>query len=345
MMEFTFEESPWELALNALRPGDSISAVRCLALLEDMSEEETDEALLALEERGIALDVSNLPTDSGSAETALRLRRERQLVEKGELLTGLEENDPLGLYLTELAGIPAAGDVNLLADAYVRGDESVVQMLVNLSLSLVVEHACGMTGRGVLLLDLIQEGSLGLWQGILNYTGGDFTAHVRWWIDQYLAKTVLMQARSSGIGQKMRQGMEDYRDMNQRLLSELGRNPTLEEIADAIHVTAEEAAVMQTMLAQARARQQVEQARVPKAETPDDSQAVENTAYFQTRQRILEMLSTLSQQEAKVLTLRFGLENGLPQTPQQAGEALGLTPDEVVQLEAAALQKLRQQEE
>ena len=345
MMEFTFEESPWELALNALHPGDKISAVRCLALLEAMSEDETEEALLALEERGIALDISDLPMDSGGGETALRLRFEQQLVEKGELLTGLEENDPLGLYLAELAGIPAAGDVNLLAMSYAEGDDSVVQMLVNLSLSLVIERACGMTGRGVLLLDLIQEGSLGLWQGILNYTGGDFTTHVCWWIDQYLAKAVLMQARLSGIGQKLRQGMEDYRDMDRRLLGELGRNPTLEEIAEAMHVTVEEAATVAAVLAQAKIRQQVEQARAPKEETPDDSQAVENTAYFQTRQRILELLSTLSEREAKVLTLRFGLEGGLPQTPQQAGEVLGLTPDEVVQLEATALQKLRQQGE
>ena len=108
-------------------------------------------------------------------------------------------------------------------------------------------------------------------------------------------------------------------------------------------MTVEEAATVAAMLTQARARQRVEQERAPREETPDDSQAVENTAYFQTRQRILELLSTLSEQEAEVLTLRFGLEGGLPRTPQQAGEAMGLTPDEVVQLEATALQKLRQQ--
>ena len=344
-MEFTFEETPWDLALNALHPGNKISAVRCLTLLEDMSEDDAQEALLSLEERGISLDISDLPKDNGSGEIALRLRQEQQWVEKGQLLEGAEENDPLGLYLAELAAIPAAGDITQLSQAYILGDTSVVQQMVNLSLSRVVERACNLTGRGVLLLDLIQEGSLGLWQGILNYTGGDFTTHICWWIDQYLAKAVLLQARSNGIGAKMRQGMEDYRDMDQRLLSELGRNPTLEEIAQAIHITPEEAAVFETMLSQARVRQQVEWSREPKAETPDDSQAVENTAYFQTRQRILEMLSTLTQQEAKLLTLRFGLEGDLPQTPQQTGQIMGMTADEVVSLEATALQKLRQQSE
>ena len=343
MMEFTFEESAWELALNALDQGEKISAVRCLALLEEMSEDEAEEALLSLEERGIALDISDLPKDSGSGETTVRLRQEQQWAEKGLLNPKMDENDPLGLYLAEIAGIPAAGDVELLAQRYLKGDESAVQQLVNLSLSRVVERACAMTGRGVLLLDLIQEGSLGLWQGVLNYTGGDFDAHAQWWIDQYLAKAVLLQACASGIGSKMRQGMEDFRDMDQRLLTELGRNPTLEEIAEAIHVTPEEAAAYEAVLNQAKARQQVEKARAPKEESPDHSQAVEDTAYFQTRQRILDMLSSLTEQEAKPLTLRFGLEGGLPMNPAQAGEVLGLTGDEVVALEATALSKLRNQ--
>lgn len=345
MIEVTFEQSPWEQMLDSLKAGDSLSAVRCLALLEDMSEEEAEDALLMLAQQGVGLDISDLPADGGNGEAALRLRQERELAETGNLLLGLAENDPLKLYLEELAGMPVAGDVQALALQYADGDDSVTQELVNLSLGQVVECACGLTGRGVLLLDLIQEGSLGLWQGILAYREGDFVAHAVWWIQQFLYKAVILQARSSGIGQKMRQGMEDYRDMDQRLLSELGRNPTVEEIAEAIHVSAEEAATYEAMLTQARNRQQVERFRQPKEETPDDEQAVENTAYFQTRQRILEMLSTLTEQEAKLLTLRFGLEGGLPQSPQQAGEAMGLTADEVVKIEAAALMKLRQQEQ
>lgn len=342
-MEFLFEQTPWDEAIESLQAGDKLSGIRALSLLEDMSEEEAEEALLTLEERGITLDISDLPKGSGDSEAALRLRLEQQLSAEGKLLEKLDENDPLRLYLEELAGIPAAGDVNLLAQQYVNGDDMVAQQLVNLSLGQVVESAYSMTGRGVLLLDLIQEGSLGLWQGVLNYANGDYTSYIQWWIDQYLAKAVLMQARSSGIGQKLGQGIEDYRDMDQKLLVELGRNPTIEEIADAIHVSAEEASIYADILTQARAKQQLEDAVAPKEQTPEDEQAVENTAYFQARQRILEMLSSLTQQEAKVLTLRFGLEGGLPQTPQQAGETLGLTADEVIKLEAEALLKLRKQ--
>lgn len=340
-MEFVFEQSPWELAVEALRPGDSISGAYALSLLEDMSEEQVQQALLLLEEKQIALDISDLPKFSGG-EAAVRLRLEQQLAEKERLLDGLEGNDPLRLYLAELADMPV-GDIDLLARQYISGDAGAARSLTDASLGLVVQRACAMTGRGVLLLDLIQEGSLGLWQGILGYTGGDFTGYIHWWIDQYLAKAVLVQACACQLGQRMRQGLEDYRDMDRQLLSQLGRNPTAEEIAEAIHVTAEEAAVYEAMLRQANAKQRVEQARAPKAATPEDNQDVESTAYFQTRQRIAEMLSALSEQEAKLLTLRFGLEGGLPLSPQQAGEQLGMTSEEAIQLETAALLKLRQQ--
>ena len=343
MMEFTFEKSPLAQLLDTLRPGDRVSGLECLKRIEDLSQEEAEEALLALEEQGVALNISDLPACGNDGEAAIRLKLEQKLAKTGNIISGLEENDPLRLYLEELSEIPAAGDENLLAEQYIAGNDGVAQQLVNLSLSRVVERACAMTGRGVLLLDLIQEGSLGLWQGILNYTGGDYETHICWWIDQYLAKAVLMQAHTGGIWQKMRQGMADYRDADQQLLSELGRNPTLEEIAEAIHVSVEEATTYAAMLTQARAKEQIEQLRQPKETTPDDEQAVENTAYFQTRQRIVEMLSTLTEQEAKLLTLRFGLEGDTPKTPEQTGALLGLTADEVINQEAAALLKLRQQ--
>lgn len=342
-MEFTFEISPWEQAVEALQPGDSMNALDCLPLLEEMSETEAEEALLALEEQGIRLDISDLPEDTGSGETALRLRLEKQLAKDRTQLKALEETDPLRVYLTELAQTPVSGDADILARQFADGDDSTAEKLASLHLSLVVDRAYAHTGYGVLLLDLIQEGSLGLWQGILCYTDGDFTAHVKWWIDQYLAKAVFLQARSGGIGEKLRQGMADYRDMDQQLLAELGRNPTVEEIAEAIHTTPQQAMVYGNLLMQAKAKQQVEKSMEQPEETPDDEQAVENTAYFQIRQRITEMLSTLEKQEADMLTLRFGLDGKPPRTPQQAGQALGLTEAEIMEMETAALAKLRQE--
>ena len=345
MIDVVFEQDPWEQALDALTPGTALPATRALLLLEEMSDAEAEDALLLLEEKGIGLDIIGLPADSGGGEAAQRLRREQQLVKKGNLLDNLDENDPLGLYLREIAQIPATGDAQLLAARYAAGDEDALQPLTNLYLGLVVEKAAAMTGRGVLLLDLIQEGSLGLWQGALRYTDGDFDAHIRWWIDQYLAKAVLMQARSGGLGEKLRTAMEDYRDMDRELLGQLGRNPTVEEIAEAIHITPEEAMAVASMLEQVELRRQVDASRAPKEPTPEDDQAVENTALFQSRQRVMEMLSTLTEQETKCLVLRFGLEGGMPKTPQQTAEILGITAQEVMTIETDALQKLRGQEQ
>ena len=340
-MEVTFEPSPWELAVMALKPGDMLFASRCIALLQGLSEEEAEDALLALEEKCVALNITDLPCDIASGEAAVRLKWERKAVESGDLLSQLEESDPLRLYLEEIQDTPEL-DWKSLVRQYVNGDDEAAQGLVQVCLPLVVKRACTATGRGVLLMDLIQEGNLGLWQGILNYTQGDFEEHVLWWIDQYICKAIIMQARSGEIGQKFLQGMADFRDADQKLLAELGRNPTLEEIAETIHCTPGEAMAYGAMLDQARLRRQVDDLQRPKEETPDDEQSVENTAFFQMRQRIQEMLSELSQQEAKLLTLRFGLEGGTPMDAAQVGQAMNLTAEEVTNIEAAALQKLRQ---
>ena len=177
---FTFEETPWEQALEHC--DGAMTAGHFLALTEGESEDSWEDAFLALAERNILLDLTDLPKSAGIGEAALRLRQEEQLAASGDLLAGLEENDPLRLYLEELAGIPAFGDTEILAAKAAEGSESAREQLVNLSLCRVVELAKEYVGRGVLLLDLIQEGSMGLWQGILNYTGGDFEDHRDWWI-------------------------------------------------------------------------------------------------------------------------------------------------------------------
>ncbi len=343
MMEFTFESSPWEQALENLQAGDEMNMLNLMSLLEEEDEEIVLEALDALAQKGVALSIRDLPNLPVGGNMALRLREEAQLVESGKLLTGLPENDPLRLYLEELAATPAAGDVEMLAQQYLEGDEDAAQKLVTLSLSRVVELASELAGKNVLLLDLIQEGSMGLWQSILCYTGGAFEAHRDWWIRQALYRAIFLQARSGDLGQKLRMGLEDYRDMDQKLLAELGRNPTLEEIAEAMHVTAEEAAVYRDMLNMAKVRRQVDEAMEEKEPEPEDEQAVEDTAYFQMRQRITELLSTLNEADAKLLSLRFGLEGGMPMSPEDAGRKLGMTAQEVVKREANALAKLRQQ--
>ena len=337
-LEFAFDISPWEGYRRGLQMGDVVSAARVLALVE--GEQELEEALQDLETGAMVLDISDLPRPGGIGEAAVRLRREQELVSNGLRPEDLEETDPLRLYLEEVAQTPAFGDEVQLAQRSGQGDARAQQALTNLGLSRVIQLAQEHVGYGVLLLDLIQEGSLGLWQAVCSYHGGDYAAHRDRWIRFYLARAVTMQAGANGVGQKMRRALEDYRQVDSRLLSDLGRNPTLEEIALELHMNVEEAATVRQMLAEA---QQLARAQSPQEDEPEEQeQAVEDTALFQMRQRIGDLLSGLSEADAKLLSLRFGLEGGKPLTPEEVGAKLGLTASQVLEKEAAALAQLRQ---
>lgn len=341
-LDFSFEPSPWEATVDTLQPGSKLSAARFLALMETETDEDLEDALAALDQRDILLDISDLPKPEVTGDTGLRLRREAQLVAEGKLPEGLDENDPLRLYLEEIAQIMTSGDAKALAQQLLSGDKSSVPMLTNLMLSRVLDKAYAMTNRGVLLMDLIQDGSLGLWQAILCYNGGDILAHCERFIERAVAKTVTLQARASGIGQKLCQAMEDFRSADQLLLTRLGRNPTLEEIAAELGMSLEEASAVAETLEAARL---MERAKIPEKQAKmqeEDDQAVEDTAYFQMRQRIAELLSGLDERDVQLVTLRYGLEGGLPFSPEDTGRKLGMTPEEVVARESEILMKLRE---
>ena len=346
---FTFDDTPWERYVCQLEDNDTVGAAHLLALLEGESEDTVEEAFQTLADLTVKLDLADIPRPSVSGETGVRLRREADLVKAGNLLECLEDTDPLRLFLEEIASIPVCGDICLIASDLAKANrngednEQLRLKLVNLSLSRVVQLAQEYTGWGVLLLDLIQEGSMGLWQATECFggCGTDFESVRDWWIRFYLNMAVIMQARASGVGQKMRAAMEDYRAVDERLLTELGRNATIEEIAEELHMSAEETLILKNMLDNARMMNQAKAAAEPEEETEDDVRHVEDTALFQMRQRIMDLLSGLRVADAKLLTLRFGLEGGMPLSPEETGRRLGLTPEEVVAREAAALARLR----
>lgn len=339
-IEFAFENSPWDSFRLTRQMGDVIEAADLLTMLEDQSDQALEDALQDMEEGCMVLSITSLPKATAVGEAALRLRREIQLVKNGLHMEDLETGDPLRLYLEEVAATPAIGDEAVLAERCARGEEQAMLQLTNLGLGRVVQLAGEYTGYGVLLLDLIQEGSLGLWQAIRCYRSGDYAAHRDRWVRFYLARAVTLQARQSGVGQKLRTALEDYRAVDERLLSELGRNPTLDEISEALHMSPEETAAVKKMLDNAKLLQRAK-APEPEEIPEEEDQAVENTALFQMRQRILDLLSGLDKLDAQLLTLRFGLEGGRPLNPEETGRKLGLTPEEVVSREAAALAKLR----
>ena len=340
-LEFVFETAPWEQAIGEIPQGGQLDGVQFLALMEPESEENMENALSVLDSREILLSLDKLDSFAASADTAVRLRLEKELVSKNALLRELDENDPLRLYLEEIAELPSCGDPQILIEQYRAGDEDAMVQLTNLMLSQVVEQAFQLAGRGVLLLDLLQEGGLGLWQAILNYEEGDFVDYCRRYIQRSLHKALILQAREYGVGQKMRQAMEDYRAMDEQLLADLGRNPTAEELAEAMHMTVAETVAVAEMLETTRRMNMAKREPEPEEEELAETQAVEDTAYFQMRQRISDLLSSLNETDAKLLTLRYGLEKGLPMSAAEVGKMLGITAEEVTAREAAALQKLR----
>lgn len=343
-MDISFGDSPWEAWMDRKRYGDSLSAAQLLTFLEEETEEGVEEAFAALEDRGLKLDVTTLPSRQFVGQAALRLRQEEQMAKENMALQDLGPNDPLRLYLEEIASLPPAEETEELLRQAADGDEKAREVLTGAGLRRVAEIAKEFTGYGVLLMDLIQEGSMGLWKVVSGFSGGDYPSLRDDAIRQAMARAVTLQARESGVGRKMRQALEDYRAVDQRLLAELGRNPTLEEIAQELHMTPEDAATVKRNLDDARI---LAQATAPKeeAEPEEENQAVEDTAYFQMRQRITELLSVLPEEDARLLSLRFGLDKELPLSPEDTGKRMGLTPQEVVAREAAALARLRTEKE
>ena len=343
-MDISFGDSPWEAWMNRKKHGDSLSAAQLLTFLEEETEEGVEDAFAALEDRGLKLDITTLPSRQFVGQAALRLRQEEQMAKENMALQDLGPNDPLRLYLEEIESLPPAEETEELLRQAADGDEKAQEILTGAGLRRVAEIAKEFTGYGVLLMDLIQEGSMGLWKVVSGFSGGDYPSLRDDAIRQAMARAVTLQARESGVGRKMRQALEDYRAVDQRLLAELGRNPTLEEIAQELHMTPEDAATVKRNLDDARI---LAQATAPKeeAEPEEENQAVEDTAYFQMRQRITELLSVLPEEDARLLSLRFGLDKELPLSPEDTGKRMGLTPQEVVAREAAALARLRTEKE
>lgn len=341
MNDFVFEQAPWEAYLRSCKNGSVISGWNLISMLEDEEDDAVEDAFSILTVKKLQLDLSGLPQMSAGSNTAQRLQQEREYVTGGLKTALMEETDPLRLYLEEIAAAPACGDEKLLAEQLSSGDQRAAQRLTELGLSRVVEIAAEYAGQAVLLLDLIQEGNIGLWEAISGYRGGDYAAQRDEAIRSSVLKAIVLQARSNGISQKMKKALQDYRAADQHLLTKLGRNPGLEEIAQEMHISLEQAQTIEKTMADILLLQKAEKLAAPKEETAEDELPVEDTAYFQMRQRISEMLSVLDEQEARILTMRFGLEKGLPMSTEEVAKALRITTAAVTACETAALSKLR----
>lgn len=335
-LEFDWQERDWHGVFGSIPRGSVIPAQRFFAILGTVDESEAMDAALTLEDRGVGLDVSALPR-WGKGAAAQRLNREYELVRAGALPGGLEPDDPLRLYLLELERQPKLDEVT--ARQLVEEDSDPNRLTEGL-LWLAVQEAAAFAGQGVLLLDLLQEGALGLMSAV-ETVHEDILETVRWHIRQAMARTVAIAYMVSGEAERLLASMRAYQQADRRLLERLGRNPGPEELAQELGKTVTETLTIAQMVRDAARATKVQPQPEKTGEEPQES--VEDSAYFQLRSRVEELLSTLDETDRRLLTLRFGLEGGRPQTQEEAALSLGLPLEELQRRELAAMAHLRKQ--
>ena len=260
-------------------------------------------------------------------------------------------DDPVRMYLKEIGKIQllTVEEEHRLSELMVKGDEYAKMKIVEANLRLVVSIAKRYVGRGMLFLDLIQEGNLGLIKAVekFDYTKGfKFSTYATWWIRQAITRAIADQARTIRIPVHMVETINKLIRINRQLVQELGRDPRPDEIAE------------QMGMSQDKIREIMKIAQEPVSlETPigeeedshlgdfipdDDAQAPsEAAAYSLLREQIEQVLCTLTDRERRVLKLRFGLDDGRPRTLEEVGKEFDVTRERIRQIEAKALRKLR----
>lgn len=286
-----------------------------------------------------------LDTDTKSQE---KLEREIEVLSK---LEGVESTDPVRQYLREIGKVPLldAEEEIELAKRYEKAEKRAKDKLTESNLRLVVSIAKKYIGRGLSLLDLIQEGNQGLIRAVEKYDwrrGFKFSTYATWWIRQAITRAIADQARTIRIPVHMVETINKLYRTSRKLMQELGREPTPEEIGDELGFDGDRVREI------FKIAQETTSLEAPVGEDkesflgdfiPDESQMspVDAASKQLLKDHLEEVLGTLSEREAKVLKLRFGLEGGKQMTLEQVGKVFGVTRERIRQIEAKALRKLR----
>lgn len=300
--------------------------------------EEMDEFYEDLEEQGIeVIDDTDDEDDSDARDLSVPL--------------GVKINDPVRMYLKEIGRVDllTAEEEVELAKRILDGDKQAAQELAEANLRLVVSIAKRYVGRGMLFLDLIQEGNMGLIKAVEKFDhtkGFKFSTYATWWIRQAITRAIADQARTIRIPVHMVETINKLIRIQRQLLQELGRDPTPEEIGKEMDLTPD------------KVREILKIAQEPVSlETPigeeddshlgdfiEDQEAVspsDHAAYELLKEQLEDVLDTLTDREENVLRLRFGLDDGRTRTLEEVGKVFGVTRERIRQIEAKALRKLR----
>ena len=343
-----------------------VTSKQLLQTLDDIDadEKQTEQIYDALERAGIEIDVSDvadiisaakdlLPADSeildleGGIDEPLQDQTPLEAVSEETALT-----DPVRMYLKEIGKIDllSAEEELELAQKIAEGDEAAKNRMIEANLRLVVSVAKHYLGRGMQLLDLIQEGNMGLLKAVekFDYTKGyKFSTYATWWIRQSITRAVADQARTIRIPVHMVETINRVSRTSRALVQELGREPTLSEISNQLGIPEDRIAEVMKIA------QDPVSLETPIGEEEDSHlgdfiqddrtlSPAEAAAALLMRERLMDVLDTLAPREKKVLILRFGLEDGRPRTLEEVGQIFHVTRERIRQIEAKALRKLRQ---
>ncbi|PQD96478.1 RNA polymerase sigma factor RpoD [Pradoshia eiseniae] len=315
-----------------------------------LDSEQMDEFYEYLGEQGVDI-VSEADADDENPDTQELEKEEEFDLNDLSVPPGVKINDPVRMYLKEIGRVDllSAEEEILLAERIEEGDEEAKRRLAEANLRLVVSIAKRYVGRGMLFLDLIQEGNMGLIKAVEKFDyrkGFKFSTYATWWIRQAITRAIADQARTIRIPVHMVETINKLIRVQRQLLQDLGREPSPEEIAEEMDLTPE------------KVREILKIAQEPVSlETPigeeDDSHLgdfiedqdatspSDHAAYELLKEQLEDVLDTLTDREENVLRLRFGLDDGRTRTLEEVGKVFGVTRERIRQIEAKALRKLR----
>ena len=353
------EESKKTKKIASKKLVDALDAV-------DATEEQTEQFYDVLEAAGVEIDVSDVLDLIGSADGLdSPTLDEIDAIENGELEAAPTEeelaryddlgegrlDDPVRMYLKEIGKIKLLTPEEELETAkrMAEGDEEARKRMTEANLRLVVSIAKRYVGRGMQLLDLIQEGNLGLMKAVekFDYTKGyKFSTYATWWIRQSITRAIADQARTIRIPVHMVETINRVLRTSHSMVQTLGREPTTEEVAKELHMDvpkveeimkiAQEPVSLETPVGEE------EDSHLGDFIQDDDaSQPSEEASYTLLREQLEDVLATLTPREQQVLRMRFGLQDGKPHTLEEVGKEFDVTRERIRQIESKALRKLR----
>ena len=349
--KMSFDERLKELVVASRQRKESMAFQEVINYFSDidLTEEQTEQIYEAMDKAHVDL----LKIDDADLEEEFLDSEEVETVPEIDLSVpeSVSMEDPVRMYLKEIGKVPllSAEEEQELAERIEAGDEAAKKRLSEANLRLVVSIAKRYVGRGMALLDLIQEGNLGLMKAVEKFDyrkGYKFSTYATWWIRQAITRAIADQARTIRIPVHMVETINKLRRTSRQLLQELGREATPEEIAKRMDLPVER--VQEIM----KISQEPVSLETPIGEEDDSHLGdfiqddhvpvpAEAAAYSVLREQLQEVLATLSDREAKVLRLRFGLEDGRARTLEEVGKEFNVTRERIRQIEAKALRKLR----